>query len=91
MKRNLMKYGGLIFSQRVLLALIDKGMDRNDAYLVVQSNAHRAWNEEGNFRENISADKKVKELFTEDEFARLFDYNYHLRFVDDIIKRIDTI
>jgi adenylosuccinate lyase len=91
MKRNLMKYGGLIFSQRVLLALIDKGMDRHDAYLVVQSNAHKAWNEEGSFRENVSADKKVKELFTEDEFASLFDYNYHLRFVDDIIKRLDAI
>jgi len=91
MKRNLMKYGGLIFTQRVLLALIDKGMERHDAYLIVQSNAHKAWNEEGSFRENISADEKVKKLFTEDEIASLFDYNYHLRFVDDIIKRLDAI
>lgn len=91
MKRNLMKYGGLIFSQRVLLALIDKGMDRDDAYLVVQSNAHRAWNEEGSFRENISYDKKVRELFKQDELDKLFDYNYHLRFVDDIIKRLDAV
>lgn len=91
MKRNLMKYGGLIFSQRVLLALIDKGVDRHDAYLIVQSNAHKAWNEEGSFRENISKDSKVKELFEEKEFDGLFDYNYHLRFVDDIIKRLDAI
>ena len=91
MKRNMMKYGGIIFSQRVLLALIDKGMDRHDAYLVVQSNAHKAWNEEGSFRENISGDSKVKELFSKDEFDKLFDYNYHLRFVDDIIKRLDAI
>jgi adenylosuccinate lyase len=91
MKRNLMKYGGLIFSQRVLLALIDKGMDRDDAYLIVQSNAHRAWNEEGSFRENITSDKKVRELFKQDEMDKLFDYNYHLRFVDDIIKRLDTV
>jgi len=91
MKRNLMKYGGLIFSQRVLLALIDKGMDRHDAYLVVQSNAHKAWNEEGNFRENLSADSKVKELLGKDELDKLFDYSYHLRFTDDIIKRLDGI
>ncbi len=91
MKRNLMKYGGIIFSQRVLLALIDKGMDRDDAYLVVQSTAHAAWNEEGSFRENISADSKVKKLFTEKELDGLFDYNYHLRYVDEIIKRLDVI
>ena len=91
MKRNLMKYGGLIFSQRVLLALIDKGMDRDEAYLIVQSNAHRAWNEEGSFRENITSDKKVRELFKQDEMDKLFDYNYHLRFVDEIIKRLDTV
>ncbi len=91
MKRNLMKYGGIIFSQRVLLALINKGMDRDDAYLVVQSTSHKAWNEEGSFRENISADSKVKKLFTEKELDGLFDYNYHLRYVDEIIKRLDII
>jgi adenylosuccinate lyase len=66
-------------------------MDRDDAYLIVQSNAHRAWNEEGSFRENITSDKKVRELFKQDELDKLFDYNYHLRFVDDIIKRLDTV
>jgi len=91
MKRNLMKYGGLIFSQRVLLALIDKGIDRDDAYLIIQFNAHKAWEDEGNFRENISKDGKVKELFKERELKELFDYNYHLRYVDEIIKRLDAI
>ncbi|MCJ7665741.1 MAG: lyase family protein, partial [Actinobacteria bacterium] len=91
MKRNLMKYGGIIFSQRVLLALIDKGMDRNDAYMIVQSTAHRAWNEEGSFRENISKDKKVAGLFDPQELERLFDYNYHLRYVDEIIDRLNDI
>jgi adenylosuccinate lyase len=86
-----MKYGGLIFSQRVLLALIDKGIDRDDAYLIIQSNAHKAWNEEGSFRDNISKDSKVKELFKDSELDELFDYNYHLRYVDDIIKRLDAI
>lgn len=91
MKRNLMKYGGIIFSQRVLLALIDKGMDRDDAYLVVQSTAHKAWNEESSFRKNISADSRIKKLFTEGELDGLFDYNYHLRYIDEIIKRLDDI
>jgi len=91
MKRNLMKYGGIIFSQRVLLALIDKGMNRDDSYLVVQSTAHKAWNEEGSFRKNISDDSRVKKLFTEEELDGLFDYNYHLRYIDEIIKRLDDI
>ncbi|TET51727.1 MAG: adenylosuccinate lyase [Actinomycetota bacterium] len=91
MKRNLMKYGGIIFSQRVLLALIDKGMDRHDAYMIVQSTAHEAWNEEGSFRENISKDKKVAGLFNPQELEELFDYNYHLRFVDEIIDRLNDI
>ncbi|MCK5568019.1 MAG: adenylosuccinate lyase [Actinomycetia bacterium] len=91
MKRNLLKYGGIIFSQRVLLALIDKGMDRHDAYMIVQSTAHKAWNEEGSFRENISKDKKVAGLFSLQELEELFDYNYHLRFVDEIIDRLSDI
>ncbi|MFC2144925.1 adenylosuccinate lyase [Actinomycetota bacterium] len=91
MKRNLMKYGGIIFSQRVLLALIDKGMDRDDAYLIVQSTAHEAWNNEGSFKENISKDEKVKKLFGQEEIEELFDYNYHLRYIDEIINRVDDI
>ncbi|MCJ7473337.1 MAG: adenylosuccinate lyase [Actinobacteria bacterium] len=91
MKRNLMKYGGIIFSQRVLLALIDKGMDRDDAYLIVQSTAHDAWNNEGSFKENISKDEKVSGLFSTEELEELFDYNYHLRYIDEIIDRLNNI
>jgi adenylosuccinate lyase len=91
MKRNLMKYGGIIFSQRVLLALIDKGMDRDDAYLIVQSTAHDAWNNEGSFKENISKDERVSGLFSTEEFEELFDYNYHLRYIDEIINRLNNI
>ncbi len=91
MKRNLMKYGGIIFSQRVLLALIDKGMDRDDAYLIVQSTAHDAWNNEGSFKENISRDEIVSELFSTEELEELFDYNYHLRYIDEIIDRLKNI
>jgi adenylosuccinate lyase len=91
MKRNLNKYGGIIFSQRVLLALIDKGIDRHEAYIVVQSNAHKAWDEEGSFRDNISSDSRVRDLLTVEEMDALFDYRYHLRYVDEIIKRLDSI
>ena len=91
MKRNLMKYGGIIFSQRVLLALIDKGMDRDDAYLIVQSTAHDAWNNEGSFKENISRDERVSGLFSTEELEKLFDYNYHLRYIDEIIDRLNNI
>ncbi len=91
MKRNLMKYGGIIFSQRVLLALIDKGMDRDDAYLIVQSTAHDAWNNEGSFKENIFKDKRVSGLFSTEELKELFDYNYHLRYIDEIIDRLKNI
>ncbi len=91
MKRNLMKYGGIIFSQRVLLALIDKGMDRDDAYLIVQSTAHDAWNNEGSFKENISRDERVSGLFSTEELEKLFDYNYHLRYIDEIIDRLKNI
>lgn len=91
MKRNLMKYGGIIFSQRVLLALIDKGMDRDDAYLIVQSTAHDAWNNEGSFKENISKDEKVTGQFSAEELEELFDYNYHLRYIDEIINRLNNI
>lgn len=91
MKRNLMKYGGIIFSQRVLLALIDKGMDRDDAYLIVQSTAHDAWNNEGSFKENIFKDERVSGLFSTEELEELFDYNYHLRYIDEIIDRLKNI
>jgi adenylosuccinate lyase len=91
MKRNLMKYGGIVFSQRVLLALIDKGMDRDDAYLIVQSTAHDAWNNEGSFKENISKDEVVSGLFSTEELEELFDYNYHLRYIDEIIDRLKNI
>jgi adenylosuccinate lyase len=89
MMRNLMKYGGIIFSQRVLLELIDRGMLRDDAYQVIQACALKAWEEEGSFKENILADKKVKQYLTEEELEGLFDVKYHLKHIDAIIDRLD--
>lgn len=91
MIKNLMRYGGIIFSQRVLLELIKKGMKREDAYTVVQSKALKAWNEEGSFKENIKNDPNVSSFIGKDELEALFDVNYHLRYINKIIKRLDSI
>ncbi len=89
MARNLMKYGGIIFSQRVMLELIDRGMLRDDAYRIIQALALKAWEEEGNFKENILRDKKIAEYLTADELESLFDVKYHLKHIDAIIDRLD--
>jgi len=91
MKRNLMKYGGIIFSQRVLLELIKKGMKREDAYTLIQKAALEAWNDEGDFKKNLLKEKKILSLLTRDELEELFDVKYHLRYVDKIIGRLENI
>lgn len=91
MKRNLMKYGGIIFSQRVLLELIKKGMSREDAYILVQKSALDAWNNEGNFKENLLKEEKILSFIDRNSLEKLFNVEYHLKFVDKIIKRMDGI
>jgi len=86
-----MKYGGIIFSQRVLLELINRGMLREDAYDLVQSSALKAWEEEGSFKENILTSVKVSEYMRDDELEKLFDVQYHLEYVDTIIDRLKGI
>lgn len=91
MERNLMKYGGIIFSQRVLLELISKGILREEAYALVQNAALKAWEEEGSFKENLLKEEKIKKLISESEIENLFDVNYHLKYVDTIINRLQKI
>lgn len=91
MKRNLMKYGGIIFSQRVLLELVNKGLSREEAYNIVQQASLKAWSDEGSFKENISSDKRVTSLLSMQELEDLFDVKYHLRHIDEILKRLDDI
>jgi adenylosuccinate lyase len=89
MQRNMNVYGGVIFSQRVLLTLVEKGMDRESAYRIVQSSAHQAWNQaDGDFRSLISQDQEVKALLTPEEIEACFDPNHHLRNLDQIYKRL---
>jgi adenylosuccinate lyase len=88
MKRNLERLGGLIHSQRVLLALTQKGMSREDAYAVVQRNAMPVWRGEGNFLDLLGKDKDVAALLSPAELEGLFDLGYHTRHVDTIFRRV---
>ncbi len=79
MLKNLNIYGGVIFSQKVLLLLVEKGMSREKAYSLVQKSAHQAWNNEnGNFKENIEGDKEIMTLVTENDLKICFDPSIHL-------------
>ena len=89
MKRNMNVYGGVIFSQRVLLTLVEKGMSREDAYEVVQSCAHTAWNKpEGDFRALISQDETVTKILSTEEIDACFEPEHHLKNLDDIYQRL---
>ncbi|ACK67495.1 adenylosuccinate lyase [Rippkaea orientalis PCC 8801] len=89
MKRNMNVYGGVIFSQRVLLTLVEKGMSREDAYKLVQGCAHEAWNKpEGNFYELIKQDSQVSQYLSLAEIEACFDPQHHLKNLDQIYQRL---
>jgi len=88
MLRNLDKLGGLVHSQRVLLALTQAGVSREDAYAIVQANAMRAWRGEGEFLKLLKADKAVAKALSAKELEALFDLGYHLKGVDAIFARV---
>jgi adenylosuccinate lyase len=88
MKRNLDRLGGLVHSQRVLLALTQKGMSREQSYAAVQRNAMPVWRGEGNFLDLLMADSEVSTHLSVDEIKSLFDLGYHTKHVDTIFKRV---
>jgi adenylosuccinate lyase len=88
MKRNIALTKGLIFSQRVMLALIDKGLSRQRAYELVQRNAMKAWGGRRSFINLLKADPEVIAALPEVELETLFDEKYYLRYIDDIFKRL---
>ncbi len=88
MRRNLELTQGVIFSQRVLLALIDKGLVRGEAYELVQRNAMRAWQERVPFVDLLCEDEDVTRHLSRDELASLFDYGFYLKHVDEGFRRI---
>jgi len=88
MRQNLDRLGGLIHSQRVLLALTQKGVAREDAYRLVQRNAMKVWQGGGDFLKLLKADKDVRKHLSEKELARNFDLDFHFRHVDTIFRRV---
>ena len=88
MKRNMDRTLGLIYSQRVLLALIDKGLSREEAYDTVQPKAMEAWEKQVHFRGLIETEDKITSLLSPAEIADCFDYSYHLQHVDTIFDRL---
>ncbi len=88
MKKNLDRLGGLIHSQRVLLALTQKGVSREDSYSYVQRNAMPVWRGEGDFLTLLKADKDVMAKLKPDELEALFDLGYHTKHVDTIFARV---
>ena len=90
MARNMNLYGGVVFSQRVMLTLVEKGISREDAYRIVQSNAHEAWNTPGgNFQKLIESDPQVKEKLSAEEISSCFNPEYQLRNLDKVYQRLD--
>ncbi len=87
MSSNLEATMGLVFSQQVLLALIDKGFLREDAYRLVQEAAMDAWQRRIPFKELLQKDERIRAALSADELERLFDYSYHLKNVDYIFAR----
>jgi len=88
MQENMDRLGGLVFSQRVLLALTQKGASREDAYKLVQRNAMRVWKEKVNFLELLKKDKEITRHLSSKELTALFDIKYHTKNIDRIFKRV---
>jgi adenylosuccinate lyase len=88
MQKNLDRLGGLVHSQRVLLALTQKGVSREDSYRLVQRNAMPVWRGEGEFLTLLKADPEVRAALSEAELEEKFDLGYHLKHVETIFRRV---
>jgi adenylosuccinate lyase len=90
MMKNLDRMGGLIHSQRVLLALTQAGLSREDSYALVQRNAMKVWESDGELSllELLRGDPEVKSKLSDQQLSALFDLDYHLKRVDDIFGRV---
>ena len=89
MKENMESTRGLLFSQRVLLLLVEKGLSRERAYKIVQESAMKSWDENRDFRDLVRSHPDVSAAISCEELDSLFDYSYYVRYVDDIFKRIN--
>ncbi|MDP6402640.1 MAG: adenylosuccinate lyase [SAR202 cluster bacterium] len=91
MKENLELTRGLLFSQRIMLALVAKGMSREEAYKLVQDNSAKVWDEGRDFRELIGTDSRVMSRLAAYQLPGLFSYDYYVRYVDEIFKRVGLL
>ena len=88
MRRNIELTQGVIFSQRVLLALMNKGVGREEAYKTVQDSAMKAWEEKKEFLGLLEADRRITAHLSKKELKSLFDYGYYLKHVDEVFERL---
>jgi adenylosuccinate lyase len=88
MRKNLDQLGGLVNSQRVLLALVEAGLARETAYALVQRNAMKVWDEGANFLDALIADAEVTAALSEETLRSLFDVGYHTKHADTIFRRV---
>jgi adenylosuccinate lyase len=88
MLKNMNKFKGLVMSQRVLLALTQAGVSREDSYRLVQRNAMKVWEHGADFLEELLQDEEVRAALPEDEIREKFDIGYHTKHVDTIFKRV---
>jgi adenylosuccinate lyase len=86
--RNMNRFRGLVNSQRVLLALTQKGVSREAAYAIVQRNAMKVWERGADFMEELKADPEVRAALSAEEIEAQFDLGYHLAHVDTIFRRV---
>ena len=88
MRENLDRTGGLYEAQRVLLALVGKGVARQEGYVYVQRNAMKVWEEKVDFRTALKRDPDVRRVLSEEEIDGCFALDYHLKHVDTIFRRV---
>ncbi|MBR1945990.1 MAG: adenylosuccinate lyase [Alphaproteobacteria bacterium] len=88
MMNNLNRLKGLVFSQRVMLAMVDKGIKREDAYRLTQRNAMKVWAGEGTFKDLLEADEEVMQTLSKEELESLFDLSFYTKQIDFIFKKV---
>ena len=88
MKRNMDRTLGLIYSQRVMLSLIDSGLSREEAYDIVQPRAMESWEKQVSFKSIVESDERISNALTKQEIDDCFDYSYHIRNVDIIFEKL---
>ena len=79
---------GLIFSQQVLMELAEKGVGRQEAYVMVQRNAMKVWESNLDFMELLLADREIRQYLTEEEIRKIFNLEYHLKYTDHVFERV---